>query len=150
MDKMRAEIKGKIKYWGRLSALFAILLATNCTNYFRTVQGSDSFTDFFQGFQLGIAAAFVFFAAGNIMRYRKILADDDAVRACYIKMHDERCATIEEKSGGTVLYTCGILVIGAAIVAGYFNPVVFVTLLGCGLFLLLVKKGLRIYYCKTM
>ena len=57
---------------------------------------------------------------------------------------------IWNKSGGTVLYTCGVLIIGAAVVAGYFDPVVFITLLVCGLFLLLVKRGLCFYYCKTM
>ncbi|MCM1173923.1 MAG: hypothetical protein NC341_02605 [Blautia sp.] len=43
-----------------------------------------------------------------------------------------------------------VWIIGAALAAGYFNPTVFITLVLCGLFLLLVKKGLCICYCRTM
>ena len=150
MDKMKQEVKSKLSYWGRLCALFAILMATNFWNHFSPKSGGDNFMDFFQGFQLGIAMAFLIFAAVNIIRYRKILQSEEAIRNFYIKEHDERTAAIWSKSGGTVLYTCGILIIGAAIVAGYFDPTVFITLVLCGIFLLLVKKGLCIYYCKTM
>lgn len=150
MDKMKQEVKSKLAYWGRLCALFAILMATNFWNYFKPKSGGDNFTDFFQGFQLGIAMTFLIFASVNIIRYRKILQSEEAIRNFYIKEHDERAAAIWSKSGGTVLYTCGILIIGAAIVAGYFDPTVFITLVVCGVSLLLVKKGLCIYYCKTM
>lgn len=150
MDKMRQEVENKLKYWGRMCALFAILMSTNCWNLTRTTRGGDNFTDFFEGFQFGIALAFLLCAIFKVARYRKILKDEEAVRAYYIKEHDERSMAIWNKSGGTVLYTCGVLIIGAAVVAGYFNPVVFLTLLACGLFLLLVKQGLCLYYCKTM
>lgn len=150
MDKMKQEVEGKLKYWGRLSALFAILMTTNFWNFTRAADGGDNFTDFFQGFQLGIAMAFLACAIFSIVRYRKILQDEEALRAYYIKEHDERNKAIWNKSGGNVLYTCGVLIIGAAVVAGYFNSIVFLTLLACGLFLLLVKKGLCLYYCKTM
>lgn len=150
MDKMKQEVKGKLNYWGRLSALFAILMSSNLWNYSRSVNGGENFTDFFKGFQIGIAMAFLACAIFNIVRFRKLMQDEDALRAYYIKEHDERNMAIWSKSGGTVLYTCGVLIIGAAVVAGYFSPVVFITLLACGLFLLLVKQGLCIYYCKTM
>ncbi len=150
MEKMRAEIQGRLSYWRRICALFAILVVTNSWNYFRPMQDNESFISFFQGFQLGIALAFLAGALSNIVRFRNILKEDEAVRKYYIKVHDERCAAIEAKSGGTVLYTCGVLIIGVSIIAGYFNPIVFVALLACGVFLLLVKKGLSVYYCKKM
>ncbi len=150
MDKMKQEVTNKMKYWGRMCALFAILMTTNFWNYSRTMNGGDNFTDFFKGFQFGIAMAFLACAVFKVMRFRKVLQDEEAIRIFYIKEHDERNMAIWNKSGGTVLYTCGVLIIGAAIIAGYFNPTVFITLTACGLFLLLVKRGLSIYYCKTM
>ena len=54
MDKMKQEVKDKMKYWERLCALFAILMSTNIWNYARTMNGGDAFADFFKGFQLGI------------------------------------------------------------------------------------------------
>lgn len=150
MDKMKQEIKSKLKYWERLGALFAILMSTNLWSYSTNRNGGDNFNDFFSGFQFGISIVLLVFAVFNMIRFRKILRDEESVRLFYIKEHDERNMAIWNKSGGTVLYTCGVLIIGAAIVAGYFNPTVFITLTACGLFLLLVKQGLCIYYCRTM
>lgn len=150
MDKMRQEAKGKLAYWARMCALFAILMTTNCYNYFRTNAGGDHFKDFFEGFQIGIVLVFLIYAGRHIIMYRKLLKNDEQLRNWYIKEHDERTAAICEKTGGTPLYTCGLLIVGAAIVAGYFDVTVFITLTACGLFLLLVRKGLYLYYSRTM
>ena len=150
MEKMRQEVKEKINYWTRMVSMFTSLMALNCIVSARSTNGGDGFPDFFSGFQLGISIAITLYAIKMLSSYRRILNDDEAIRTFYIKNHDERIAAINAKSGGTALYTCGVLIIGASIVAGYFNEIVFVSLLGCGVFLLIVKKGLGIYYCKKM
>lgn len=150
MDKMKQEARKKLGYWRKMCVLFAILLATDCMSFLKPIDGGDNFTDFFRGFQMGAAVTFTLFAVYNAVRFVKILNDEGKLREWYIKEHDERTMAIWAKSGGTVIYTCAILMIGAAIVAGYFNMTVFITLLLCGAFLLFVKGGLNIYYCKTM
>ncbi|MCM1155697.1 MAG: hypothetical protein NC314_14055 [Roseburia sp.] len=150
MEKMKQEVQEKLKYWGRICALFTILMSLNVWEQFKPMNGGEAFDDFFHGFCLGLAIVFMLFAIKNIATYRKILNDEEALRAFYIKKHDERQAAIEAKAGGTALYTCGVLIIGASIVAAFFDVTVFATLLSCGTFLLLVKKCLRIYYCKKM
>ena len=151
MDKMKLEVEKKIRYWRKICIIFTCLAALNILNILRPIHESDDvFAGFFDGFQAGAAVAVFLCAAFMIMKYRNILKDEEAVRNYYIKEHDERTAAIWAKSGGTVLYTCGVLMIGAAIVAGYFNPIVFITLLLSGVFLLIVKKALVIYYCKTI
>lgn len=152
MEKMKQEITKKLNYWRKMCALFTILLLTHIWDSIRPIDinATVEFTDFFQGFQFGIIIAILFFTYRNIYICSKTLKDEEAIKDFYIKQHDERTAAIEAKSGGTVLGTCGTLIIGASIIAGYFNPIVFATLLICGVFLLLVKKGLGIYYCKKM
>lgn len=149
MEKMRQEVKEKINYWTRMCSLFTSLMALNCIISNRSTN-EGGFQDFFHGFQLGISIVLFIYAIRMLSTYRRMLNDEEALRAFYIKNHDERTAAINAKSGGTVLYTCGVLIIGASIAAGYFSEIVFVTLLGCGVFLLIVKKGLGIYYCKKM
>lgn len=150
MDKMKQEVKGKLLYWRRMSAICVILLVADVWNFFRPAQGGESFQYFFKGFQVGLVCALVIFCIHSVMKYRKILNDEELIRAFYIKEHDEREAVIREKTGGTVLYTCGILIILAGVIAGYYNPVVFGSLVSSGVFLLLVRKVLRIYYSKMM
>lgn len=150
MDKMKQEVEKKLRYWRKICIMFTCLAALNILNILRPLHASDEFTDFFNGFQVGVAITVFLCSAIMVMKYRKLLKDEEAVREYYIKEHDERNAAIWAKSGGTVLYTCGVLIIGAAIVAGYFNQIVFITLLLCGLFLLVVKKALIVYYCKTI
>lgn len=150
MDKMKQEVEKKSRYWMKIQALFTILLMLQFRNYIKPFNAHDNFTDFFSGFQFGISCFLMVYAVFRVVRCRKILQSEEAVREFYIKEHDERNAAVWAKSGGTVLYTCGLFIIGAAIVAGYFNSVVFITLLTCGAFLLLVKKSLMRYYDKTM
>lgn len=150
MEKMRQEVEGKLRYWRRMNVLCVLLLAINIWNYFRPIKGGNEYQEFFQGFQMGLICTIALFCAYSIMKLQKILGNEESIRAFYIKEHDEREEAIREKTGGTVLYTCGVLIILAGVIAGYFNPVVFISLVCSGAFLLLVKKVLRIYYCKKM
>lgn len=150
MDKMRQEVEGKLRYWRKMNVLCVLLLVTNIWDYFRPINGGDEFQEFFRGFQLGLVCVIALFAVYSMIKFQKMLSDEEAIRAFYIKEHDEREEAIREKTGGTVLYTCGVLIILAGVIAGYFNPVVFISLVCSGVFLLLVKKVLRIYYCKKM
>lgn len=150
LERMKQEAMQKLRYWQKMLSLFTILGVTNIWNYFRPSDGGENFTDYFKGFQMGIVCALLLFSVFNFMKFRKILQDEEALRTWYITEHDERNAEIWAKSGGTALYSCGVLIIGAAIVAGYFSPTVFITLLACGLFLMVTKKGLILYYRKTI
>lgn len=150
MDKMRQEAENKLTYWKRMCALTCLLCCTNVWRMFTPIGGGESFHDFFQGFQVGMVLVLAVYCIRNVCRFKKILSSEEYIREFYIKEHDERMAAIREKTGGNVLDTCGILIIMAGVIAGYFNPVVFGTLIACGIFLLLVRKSLHIYYCKNM
>lgn len=150
MDKMRQEVENKLVYWKRMCALACLLCCTGVLMLFTPMKGGESFYDFFQGFHIGMVLVLAVYCIINICKFRNILSSEDRIREFYIKEHDERMAAIREKTGGNVMDTCGIVIIMAGVIAGYFNPVVFVTLIICGMFLLLVKKFLHIYYCKNM
>lgn len=150
MDKMRQEVKDKIGYWKKMCVLCCLLCGANIWRALIPMEGGEAFGDFFQGFQLGLLIVLTVYSVRNAVKYSKMLADDEAVRAFYIEEHDERIAQIRAKAGGSAMETCALLILMAGIVAGYFNPVVFGTLIVCGVFLLVVRKSLRLYYCKHM
>ncbi len=150
MDKMRQEVKEKLTYWTRICAMFTCLIMAESLRHFHSNAGADNFNSFFDGFQFGISLVFLIYALKNIVTHRNLLKDEAQLKRWYIQVHDERTAAICAKTGGIPMHTCGVLFVGAGIIAGYFNITVFITLTVCGVFLLIVCKGLYVYYSRKM
>ena len=109
-------------------------------------QDTDVFSEFHQGFQLGIIALvesmFIYFMG----RYIVTLQKPEELKKLYYAEHDERKRTIREKSGGYTIFLCAIAILIVAIIAGYFNEIVFYSLVGCSFFLFITRKILILYY----
>lgn len=115
----------------------------------QNVSNSD-FSDFHKGFQMGVFLSIEIIFVYLITRYTIVLQKPEELKKLYYAEYDERMSLIREKSGGYPLFCCGFAIIIAAIISGYFNEIVFFTLLGCAIFLFVVRKVLRIYYSKKL
>lgn len=108
------------------------------------------FSEFHQGFQFGLIVLveiiFIYFTT----RYAKILRKPEELKKLYYAENDERMRMIREKSGGYIIFICAIAILITAIVAGYFNEIVFWTLVGCSLFLFITRKVLLLYYSQKL
>jgi len=101
---------------------------------------------FIGGFQTGIsitlAGAFLF------LLYRTLAAikDSDKLRKLYIFETDERILLIRQKSGsaGMNIVMYGLII--GAFIAGNFNDIVCLTLLGACIFVGLVRGFFKLYY----
>ena len=128
----------------------ALLLWGVLSGYLRPDDSRTHFGDYLAGFQLGGLVGIQGILIINIIRNVRALKDETRLKAMYIKEHDERTQLIWAKSGGTVMYVCAIALILAGIVGGYYNPIVFFSLISAGVFLLLVKAGCKIYYSRKL
>lgn len=84
----------------------------------------------------------------RITAFSLALKKDEELKKLYIRETDERSAVIREKSGETAWKTAAAVLALAALAAGYLNRIVFLTLLGADLFLVLTGIALRWYYRK--
>ena len=76
--------------------------------------------------------------------------DETKLKILYNKEHDERMKTIRSKAGMPLIAITSMLMVIAAIVAGYFNIVVFYTLVIAVAAQLSVSAMVKLYCMKTM
>lgn len=69
------------------------------------------------------------FALYRMVRCQRALRDDAAVRRLYYQEHDERTRYIAQQVGRSSMAVNTVLLVVAAVIAGYFSVTVFVTLL---------------------
>jgi len=84
--------------------------------------------------------------ADMIFRYRKALRSETELKKLYIEEMDERRKLIKDKIGGTGLNICLGGIATATIISGFFNEVVFLSLMGALIFMASVKGILKVYY----
>ncbi len=101
-----------------------------------------SHLDFVSGVLLGITFLILMY----LYRVGSTLKSDEKMKAMYIEEHDERNALIKMQMGKIGIYlvlaglSCGTLI------AGFFNQMIFFTLLGATMFTALVMGVLKLYY----
>lgn len=116
-------------------------------NYFFKGTGSHG-SDFIRGFQCGIFLGLellMVYAASKIM---SALKKEDRLKAMYIEEHDERFQSIRLHTFATSgLVSLGALAF-AAVVAGFFDEKVCLTLIVTLVALALLKLPFKLYYAK--
>jgi uncharacterized membrane protein len=107
---------------------------------------NENFSDYIKGFQLGLIIVLLIFLAGLMRKYFVALKNEQSLKKLFFEETDERAQMISEKTGGNVIIVCAICILIAGIIAGYFNEIIFFTMTGCCLFLLVTRKALKLYY----
>ncbi|SDM98601.1 hypothetical protein [Acetanaerobacterium elongatum] len=111
---------------------------------------ATNFSSFHLGFQVGLTTVVEFFLIWGSIKYLRVLGKEAELKKLYYEENDERTRAINEKTGGNVLNACSLIILTAGILAGYFNAVVFFTLVACCVFLSVTHKILYIYYSKKL
>ena len=102
----------------------------------------SSIIDFQSGFLMGLAILSLFM----LIKYRKLLRDERSLRESYNRETDERMVLIRSKAGMPALLITSIVMIFAGIFGGYYNIIIFYTLLAAGLCQILLGVCLKFYY----
>lgn len=112
----------------------------------RLLKDKFAYNDFIFGFVYGLLIGMELFCVGKVIKINKARDDYSLLRQMYIEENDERQILIRLKSGYPILTNLSLAIFLFAILAGFINKVVFVTLLSVGVFQLLVSKAIRLYW----
>ena len=144
MENYKNTIKKRIVIMTVVCLVVVSVYVVNLFHDFGTV--NENFSDYIKGFQLGLIIVLVIFMIGLMRKYFIALKNEQSLKKLFFEETDERARMISEKTGGNVIIACALCILIAGIIAGYFNEIIFFTLTGCCLFLLVTRKVLKLYY----
>jgi len=107
-------------------------------------------TGFLYGVQLGGCSSLAAVCLATLIRYRRILRDEQALKAAYYREHDERSQAIRAKAGAPMILVTSVLMIVAGMVASYFNPIIFYSLFLAALCQLVAALVVKIIYTRLL
>ncbi|MFA5524757.1 MAG: hypothetical protein WDA24_10410 [Tissierellales bacterium] len=104
----------------------------------------------FAEFQLGLLFGIGVRAIIEIVKLSMVMKDNKKLKMLYNKENDERLKLIRSKSGMPMLMITSTLMLIAAVISGYFNTVVFLTLIIAATVQLLIGVIVKLYCMKAM
>lgn len=79
-----------------------------------------------------------------------LLGNERKLQLALNRERDERLKTIRAKAGIPMILFTSVMMILAGIIAGYFNQIIFISLIAAGGMQLILACGVKLYYMKTM
>lgn len=127
MKEFKKTVKRRIALFSGLTLAALVLGVYNV--FFMNASENVTMTDgVISGFQSGLILGIGLIAVFQIFKLTRAINDETKLKLLYNQEHDERLKTIRSRAGMPMLMITSVLMLIAAIVAGYFNIVVFYTL----------------------
>src|SRR6056297_2296550 len=149
MENYKKTLKNRILLMSMAIIAAAILLTVSSVILTSDGQGESFSEGMMAGFRNGLLVAMIFMFTVYIIRYRKVMNDDKLLRLAYNRENDERRQQIKLKAGGNLVIINSVILLFAGIIGGYFNVVIFYSVIACALFQLLVSAFIKIYLLNT-
>lgn len=149
MEKFKSKVKRRIILFSGMTLITVLLGVYGFFVVGNPEKGSMS-DGIISGFQFGIIFGIGMLSLLQIIKLGMVIKDDKKLKMLYNQEHDERLKTIRSKAGMPMLMITSELMLIAAIIAGYFNVVVFYTLVIAAMIQLSIGAILKLYYMKTM
>ena len=146
MEKFRLEIKNRSKK----ITLAASLIFLIYVYLSRKIGVPDAINDLAAGYNLGLLIALQVGAIYFITKYNKALKNKAQLKKLYIEKHDERKELIQYKSSALGISIFIFILLLATIISGFYNLVVFYTLLGVCLIIFAILVLTKLYFLKNL
>lgn len=151
MEKFKTTVKRRIAISSGMALVSLVLGAFSIYSIVFVDHSTGTLSDgFVAGFQFGLIVSIFGLAIFDIVKLRLAIKDETKLKILYNKEHDERMKTIRSRAGMPLIAITSVLMVIAAIVAGYFNIVVFYTLVIAVAAQLSVSAVVKLYCMKTM
>lgn len=145
MKAYRKTIKNRINLFSLLILIAAALGVYDTFFASKQIKASPMFN-----FQLGLTAALALTALVGIFRNKRVLDDEQKLKKQYYKENDERIKAIKAKAGLPAVWVYSALMIVAGMIVGYFNELIFITLIAAAVVQLLLASVIQLIYQKIL
>ncbi len=145
MDQFRKKIKIRTVWLVVLSLTTALIGVYDVFFAPETLKNMAVFE-----FQGGALAAICILSSIHIIKYNKILKDDNKLKLEFNKENDERYKAIKSKAGIPIVPIFSILMMLTGIIAGYFNTEVFYILIIVAICQVIISGVIKLIYMKRM
>ena len=112
------------------------------------VAGDSHWQSRWRGFVSGASVGVATYMVINLVKALRALKDEKKLKALYVKEHDERTQAIYTAARAAAMQLSSGVGLVAAIIAGYFNITVSLTLLVFTCFLAYSGVAFKFYYSK--
>lgn len=143
MKEFREKLEKKERYYS-LFMCSAMLIFFGC-NFLM-----ESASDFADGMIVGFFSSVMAVMLIKLVSVHSALKNEDELKKMYIAETDERNIAIGKETAGTATVISMMCIALAAIVAGFINVTVCITLEASLLFSVIITVSVRAYYNKKM
>lgn len=105
---------------------------------------------FISGFQSGLITALGLISVVLMIRLGRLLKDEAKLKEAYRLENDERMKAIRAKAGMPLLLITSVAMIIAGVIAGYYNMLVFSTLIIAGIAQMSIGAVIKLVYTRKM
>lgn len=139
----------------RMYLLTALLLFISMLGAYGVFMTSDSggldlSKGIVSGFQSGLIFGMGIMVLIDLIKLRSVVKDDKKLIIQFNRENDERMKMIRQKAGMPMLQITSVILLMAAVIAGYFNITVFYSLTAAAIVQLSLGTIVKVYYMKTM
>lgn len=114
------------------------------------VTGDGHWSSMWHGFISGVSCGILLLMVIALVRNRKALKDEKALRKLYIAETDERTIKIWTSARALAMQTFLMLGLAAGIIAGYFSMTVSITILACIFIHSVIGVLCKVYYSRKL
>ncbi|MBU5312172.1 hypothetical protein KQI38_09050 [Tissierella carlieri] len=140
------KFKEKIRIRALWMSAIVIGLAVSYLVLFLNQDKLPKMPSFIVSFHAGVLCGLELLLMLDIFKNVRATRDEKALKKLYIEENDERTIMIMQKTGAMGITICIIGLGVGTIISGFFNEIVFFSLLGATLFTALVKGFFKIYF----
>ncbi|HLV09935.1 MAG TPA: hypothetical protein VKY40_06995 [Halanaerobiales bacterium] len=140
-EKMKRRIVFQVLTIIIVAAVYFILLYNK-----DKIAGENYIVSFVRGFQTGLFVSLQAVSIYYLFKYISALKNEETLKEIYIKENDERKIMIEQKAGSVSMIISYIILALASIIAGFYNQIIFFTLVGTLLFLAFTRLFMYLYF----
>lgn len=149
MENFKMRLKKRIVLFSAVGITAAVLGIYNFIVSNDKVEGSLS-EGIVSGFQFGLILGIGILALIETIKLNKVIRDEKRLRMHFNAEQDERLKAIRSKAGMPMLLITSVLMLIAAIIAGYVNITVFYTLIAAAMVQLTIGLIVKVYCMNTM